>query len=130
MLEEAAESPCTYHVFPIRVRARDRLVRELARAGISTRIHYPLALPDQPALHNLYPTRSVVTARDWASRELSLPIFPGMTRHEVDSVVQVVNEHTRVRRHDTVTWHARDESGPGMRPAGSEDTIRSGRENA
>ena len=98
VLEESAESPCTYHVFPIRVRARERLVRELTRAGISTRIHYPLALPDQPALHNLYPTRSVVTARDWASRELSLPIFPGMTAREVNSVVQVVNEHTRARR--------------------------------
>jgi dTDP-4-amino-4,6-dideoxygalactose transaminase len=98
LLEESPDSPCTYHVFPIRVRARERLVRELTRAGISTRIHYPLALPDQPALHNLYPTRSVVTARDWAGRELSLPMFPGMTRHEVNSVVQVVNEHTRARR--------------------------------
>jgi dTDP-3-amino-3,4,6-trideoxy-alpha-D-glucose transaminase len=98
VLEESADSPCTYHVFPIRVRARERLVRELTRVGISTRIHYPLALPDQPALHNLYPTRSVVTARDWASRELSLPIFPGMTRREVNSVVEVVNEHTRARR--------------------------------
>ena len=83
MLEETADSPCTYHVFPIRLRARDRLMRELAQAGISTRIHYPLALPDQPALHNLYPIRSVDTARDWAKRELSLPIFPRMTRNEV-----------------------------------------------
>ena len=82
VLEESAESPCTYHVFPIRVRARDRLVRELTRAGISTRIHYPLALPDQPALHNLYPTRSVVTARDWASREAFLA---DLSRHDPDA---------------------------------------------
>ena len=79
LLEEAPESPCTYHVFPIRVRERERLVRELTRAGISTRIHYPLALPDQPALHDLYPTRSVATARDWASRELSLA---DLSRHD------------------------------------------------
>jgi dTDP-3-amino-3,4,6-trideoxy-alpha-D-glucose transaminase len=98
VLEESAESPCTYHVFPIRVRARERLVRDLTHAGISTRVHYPLALPDQPALRNPYLTRSVVTARDWASRELSLPIFPGMTPGEVNRVVQVVNEHARVRR--------------------------------
>jgi dTDP-4-amino-4,6-dideoxygalactose transaminase len=97
-LEESDDSPCTYHVFPIRLTKREGLRQDLTKAGISTRIHYPRALPDQPALHNRYSTRSVVTARDWASRELSVPIFPGMTRHEVNSVVQVVNEHIRARR--------------------------------
>ncbi len=100
LLEETSHSPCTYHVFPIRLRTRDRLMRELAEAGISTRIHYPLALPDQPALCNLYPMRSMDAARDWAKRELSLPIFPRMTRNEVDRVVSAVNEHARNRRAD------------------------------
>ena len=94
VLEESPDSPCTYHVFPIRVSRRDDLMRELTRAGISTRIHYPLALPDQPALDDPDPPRPVATARDWARRELSLPIFPGMTQDELDSVVRVVNEHT------------------------------------
>jgi dTDP-3-amino-3,4,6-trideoxy-alpha-D-glucose transaminase len=97
VLEESPDSPCTYHVFPVRVSRRDQLAGELTRAGIATRIHYPLALPDQPALHDLRPTRPVATARDWARRELSLPIFPGMRRDEVESVVEVVNEHGRER---------------------------------
>src|ERR1700733_12864363 len=97
VLEESPASPCTYHVFPVRVSGRDRLMRELTRAGISTRIHYPLAVPDQPALHELRPIQSVVTARDWARRELSLPIFPGMTSDEVDRVAEAVNEHTHER---------------------------------
>ena len=50
LLAESPDSPCTYHVFPIRVSSRDRVRRELGRAEISTRVHYPLALPDQPAL--------------------------------------------------------------------------------
>ena len=98
VLDESDESPSTYHVFPIRLTRREELRRELTAAGISTRIHYSRALPDQPALHNLYATQPVASARDWASRELSLPIFPGMTRNEVTSVVQVVNQHTRAHR--------------------------------
>ena len=53
LLGRVADSPCTYHVFPIRVRSRDHLQRELGRQGISTRVHYPLALPDQPALSGI-----------------------------------------------------------------------------
>jgi dTDP-4-amino-4,6-dideoxygalactose transaminase len=97
LLEESSDSPCTFHVFPIRVDSRDRVRRALGRHGISTRVHYPLALPDQPFLSNLYPTRSVGTARDWAKRELSLPIFPGMTDGEIDHIVWAVNKCTRGR---------------------------------
>lgn len=98
LLAESADSPCAYHVFPIRVTRRDQLRRELGGEEISTRVHYSLALPDQPALRNLYPSFSVAAARDWAARELSLPIFPGMTRSEVDRVVEAVNKCTSGRR--------------------------------
>jgi dTDP-3-amino-3,4,6-trideoxy-alpha-D-glucose transaminase len=94
LLAESSNSPCTYHVYPIRVMSRERLRRELGRRGISTRVHYPLALPDQPALRTVNRSLSVAIARDWAKRELSLPIFPGMTRSEVQYVVRGVNECT------------------------------------
>ena len=94
LLAASSDSPCSYHVFPIRVRRRERVRRELGRRGISTRVHYPLALPDQPALGAVNRSSSVRIARDWAERELSLPIFPGMTRSEVEYVVRAVNECT------------------------------------
>ncbi len=100
LLTEVHDSPCTYHVFPIRVRRRDRLRRELERAEISTRIHYEFALPDQHALRNVHQSPSVTEARDWAERELSLPIFPGMTDREVDYVVASVNRWTGQQRGD------------------------------
>jgi len=101
LLAESPDSPCTYHVFPIRMARRDQLRRDLGREEISTRVHYPLALPDQPALRNLYPSFPVARARDWAARELSLPIFPGLTRSEVGHVVSAVNKCTSGRRlHD------------------------------
>jgi dTDP-4-amino-4,6-dideoxygalactose transaminase len=107
--EESSDSPSTYHVFPIRVTARDGLRRELDRAEISTRIHYRFALPDQPALRNGCRSSSVERARDWAERELSLPIFPGMTEREIDRVVRVVNrwaDEQRGRKHGSREGHA------------------------
>jgi dTDP-3-amino-3,4,6-trideoxy-alpha-D-glucose transaminase len=98
LLQEAPESPCTYHVFPIRIKSRDRVRRALGRERVTAAVHYPLTLPDQPSLHNLYPSCSVDTARDWAKRELSLPIFPGMTDDEIDHVVSTVNRCTSQRR--------------------------------
>jgi dTDP-4-amino-4,6-dideoxygalactose transaminase len=98
LLDEAPESPCTYHVFPIRVRSRDRVRSALGRQRVTAAVHYPLTLPDQPALRNLYPSWSVDIAKDWAKRELSLPIFPGMTDDEIDHVVSTVNSCTSQRR--------------------------------
>jgi dTDP-3-amino-3,4,6-trideoxy-alpha-D-glucose transaminase len=103
LLEESPESPCTYHVFPIRVRSRDRLRRALGRHGITTSIHYPVALPDQPSLHNLYPSWPVGAAREWAKSELSLPIFPGMTASEIDHVVSTVNSCDQRGRRLTIS---------------------------
>jgi dTDP-3-amino-3,4,6-trideoxy-alpha-D-glucose transaminase len=103
LLQEAPESPCTYHVFPIRVESRDRVRRAVGRHGVTTAIHYPDALPDQPPLHDSYQSWSIGTARDWAKRELSLPIFPEMTDGEIDQVVTAVNRCTRERRASGLT---------------------------
>jgi dTDP-4-amino-4,6-dideoxygalactose transaminase len=109
LLEESPDSPSTYHVFPIRVTGRDALKRELDRAEISTRIHYRFALTDQPALRNACRSASIPSARDWAERELSLPIFPGMTDQEIDRVLGVVNrwaDEQRDRKHALRDSHA------------------------
>lgn len=95
LLEEAPDSPCTYHVFPIRVRDREALGAELARNGVASGIHYPLALVDQPALRGIEARTTVQSARDWATHELSLPIFPLMTAGEVDVVADAVTAWSR-----------------------------------
>jgi dTDP-3-amino-3,4,6-trideoxy-alpha-D-glucose transaminase len=96
LLEEQPESPCSYHLFPIRVRARDALGAELSRRGIASGVHYPQALPDQPALSGLAQADTPI-ARDWAARELSLPLFPELRRDELEAVTAAVieaNGHT------------------------------------
>lgn len=90
LLEEMPETPCTYHLFPIRVSDRDQLAQHLADEGIASGVHYPVAVPDQPALADYAQPAQTPIARDWAARELSIPIFPGMTDAEVERVASAV----------------------------------------
>lgn len=89
LLEEHSGSRCIYHLFPIRVAERDRLGAELRARGIATGVHYPVAVPDHPALPELADYDTPI-ARDWATRELSLPIFPELTGDELDQVAVAV----------------------------------------
>ena len=86
LLEESSDSPCAYHLFPIRVGDRDALAAILQTRGIATGVHYPLALVDQPGLPQPASLTLVPVAQAWAARELSLPIFPGMTDDQLEFV--------------------------------------------
>jgi dTDP-4-amino-4,6-dideoxygalactose transaminase len=77
-----------WHLFAIRHSNRDQLQKALTEQKINTAIHYPTALPDQPAFRGSeYHYCEKSQARIWASQELSLPMFSGMTQSEVDEVV-------------------------------------------
>jgi dTDP-4-amino-4,6-dideoxygalactose transaminase len=89
LLEEKLESPCIYHLFPVRA-DREPLLERLAVRGVVTGVHYPLSLPDQPALPELSQSEAP-NARDWAAQEVSLPLFPGLEAPEADAVVEAVN---------------------------------------
>jgi dTDP-4-amino-4,6-dideoxygalactose transaminase len=84
-LLELADAECNYHLYPILTPDRDAIQAALGANGISTGIHYPLALPDQPSLPMLHGS-DAPHARHWAAHELSLPIFPGMTVAEQEIV--------------------------------------------
>src|SRR5579875_1252452 len=88
LLGEVEEASCVYHIFPIRLTGRDGLAAALRAAGIATGVHYPRALVDQPILRKF--TAAAPAARDWAARELSLPIFPAMRECEVAAVADLV----------------------------------------
>jgi dTDP-3-amino-3,4,6-trideoxy-alpha-D-glucose transaminase len=85
------EAECNYHLYPILTPDRDVIRAALTAGGISTGVHYPLALPDQPSLPMLH-GYDAPHARSWAAHELSLPIFPGMTTAELEIVTSALLE--------------------------------------
>ncbi|HSP46355.1 MAG TPA: DegT/DnrJ/EryC1/StrS family aminotransferase, partial [Chthoniobacterales bacterium] len=73
-----------WHLFPVLVSAgsRDEFQAHLQSRGVTTGVHYPRIIPDQPALTNArlpdYST-GLENARRFARTEISLPVHPFMT---------------------------------------------------
>jgi dTDP-3-amino-3,4,6-trideoxy-alpha-D-glucose transaminase len=87
LLEERPESPCTYHLFPVRLADRDSLAAALGADGVGTGVHY------HPAMHRHPPYRDHLRAAEdcpeataWAAEELSLPMFETITEAELERV--------------------------------------------
>jgi dTDP-4-amino-4,6-dideoxygalactose transaminase len=79
-----------YHLFPVRSADRDVLMARLKARGIETLIHYPVPIPQQPALAASRPANCPVASR--ACREiLSLPLHPAMHDEDVDVIAEALN---------------------------------------
>ncbi len=94
LLEIPKEPPWSegvYHLYVVLVEDRDRVRRELDQAGISTGLHYPVALHLQKALAHLGKKEGdFPVAERIAARCLSLPMFPEMQKEQVDAVVHAL----------------------------------------
>ena len=94
LLTERPESPCVYHLFPIRHPERDQLAQDLARAGIQTKVHYTPAAHRHPAFDQLPDASRPVelpVAEAWAARELSLPMFAELEEAELTRICNVLS---------------------------------------
>lgn len=78
-----------YHLAVTHLSDRESFRRYLGERGISTGVHYPLALTQQPALQQ-YVTTACPVAEKWAKECVSLPCFPELTNTEVDEVCAVL----------------------------------------
>jgi dTDP-3-amino-3,4,6-trideoxy-alpha-D-glucose transaminase len=74
-----------YHLFPILSGGRDALQARLKARGVETLIHYPVAIPRQPALASERPADCPVADRV-CDQVLSLPLHPGLTPDAVTEV--------------------------------------------
>lgn len=82
-----------FHVFPILCRERDRLQMYLEGRGIHTLIHYPIPCHLAKCYGFLsYKKGDLVKSESYASSELSLPIYVGMTSNETDYIIKALNE--------------------------------------
>ena len=78
-----------YHLFVVRSRRRTDLQRHLADAGIETLVHYPVAIPRQPALSSEDPTDCPQATRA-CDGVVSLPLHPGLAPADVEAVAASV----------------------------------------
>ncbi len=80
-----------YNQYTIRVARRDELQAHLKAAGIGSSVYYPLPLHLQPCFAYLGYREGQCPEAEKASREvLSLPVYPELTRAQLDEVVRVV----------------------------------------
>jgi dTDP-4-amino-4,6-dideoxygalactose transaminase len=86
--------PCathSFHLFVIRSKKRDLLQQHLLNNNISTLIHYPIPPHMQEAYFSLGHKKGDFPIAEKLSQEcLSLPLWPGMTKNEVDYVCNTI----------------------------------------
>ena len=80
-----------FNQYTIRVETRDDLKAHLASRGIGHSVYYPLPLHLQPCFSYLGYREGSCPVSEQASHEvLSLPVFPELTRAQLDEVVAAV----------------------------------------
>nr|MBP7323851.1 DegT/DnrJ/EryC1/StrS family aminotransferase [Deltaproteobacteria bacterium] len=89
---EADYAKHVYHLYVIRVRRRELLMRALSEAGISSGIHYPVPIHLTEAYQFLgYHRGSFPVAERCADEFVSLPMFPELTRAQIEYVAENIS---------------------------------------
>ncbi|HEV3485345.1 MAG TPA: DegT/DnrJ/EryC1/StrS family aminotransferase, partial [Vicinamibacterales bacterium] len=78
-----------YHLFPVLSTSRASLQAHLTGAGVETLIHYPIAIPKQPAMADQNPAACPIAERVSAD-VLSLPLYPSLDPEAVDKVADAI----------------------------------------
>ncbi len=90
---EVAYARHVYHIYAIRFRGRNEVIKALAEMGIACGIHYPIPVHLQQAYQSLGYEAGAFPIAERAARELiSLPMFPELTSAQVEMVTEAVTE--------------------------------------
>lgn len=86
-----------FHLFVIRTKKRNELVKHLSSKGISTVIHYPIPIHLQPASKEFgYKKGDFHIAERLANEILSLPMFPELTNSEIKYICDQIKSFYNV----------------------------------
>jgi len=86
-----ADGESVWHLYTVRTPRRDELQAFLRAEGVTTLVHYPIIIPQQPALAHLgYRPGQLPVAERCAAELLSLPTDPALEDGRIDAVAQVV----------------------------------------
>ncbi len=82
-----------YHLFVIRTNKRDALKGYLQERGVGTQIHYPIPIHMQEAYKKFgYKAGEFPISERNAGEILSLPIYPELTKEEIETVAGLISE--------------------------------------
>jgi perosamine synthetase len=91
----------TYHQYTILLKldklncSRDWFVKALKKEGIGTGVHYPRPLHKQPAFEKMYGnTTFLPICEEISERILSLPVYPGLEKEDLDSIIRAIEKVT------------------------------------
>lgn len=80
-----------FHIYPVLTPNRADLIESLTAQGIQTGIHYPYPVHLLPAYSDLgYRAGDFPVSESIANRELSLPMYPELTRDQIQSVANAL----------------------------------------
>lgn len=88
------EKDHVFHIYPILCEDRESLIAYLKEKGIATNVHYPTPIYEQGAYRELegqreqYPVTNRICAQ-----EVSIPLYPGLTKEEQDYIIESLNEY-------------------------------------
>ncbi len=86
---EADSNKHVYHIYSIRHTNRDYLLEQLRERGINCALHYPVPLHLQKAYAFLgYNKGAFPVAEKCVDEQLSLPMFPELTREQIEFVAK------------------------------------------
>ncbi len=94
-LNKPKNSESSWHLFAARVapQCKAAFIEHLKAHGISAGEHYPIAIPDQPAMcFGKFEDHGCPAAGTLCASEVSLPIHPYLTNEEVQHVIDTCND--------------------------------------
>ncbi len=85
-----------YHLYAIKCKKREELIREFQSRAIQFGIHYPISLHLQHAYKSLGKQKDSFPVSETLAEELiSLPMYPELTRYQIVSVSYTLSEFSK-----------------------------------
>lgn len=88
------DSTHVWHLFVVKVENRAKFVEYLSSKGIGTSVHYPIPPHLSEAYSYLgYTIGAYPITEEYSEKILSLPLYNGMKKEELDYVIEVINKY-------------------------------------
>jgi perosamine synthetase len=84
----------SYHLFEIKIKKRDELLKFLKDNKIICLIHYPTPIPYQPIYENLFGLKegAFPMSEELSAQAMDLPMFPGLLDEQINYISEKIHE--------------------------------------